>query len=566
MFYAMELETDLLNFQKQVSSSTDSSLVLENIQNTRALRNRNHKLDYNDSAYLKKQLPVGGATAKRKRTRNIAKPCKETSVNFSDFDSYCLVISDSPSVAVTARDKLTSIETSTPVAKRTRRTDALADKMKVTDISHIEMIQSPSSDVGNTTVNTPESINLQSSFNTPSVLSSVCSEDSLDLSRKTGKTGSVNTMQRLQQNIFSAISGGIKPISAESLTRKLPSANRVFNLSDSLFSPPNGNVERNISLWTENLMQVRCAHLYNSDSLLEEDSRYVADKSNFIKQDKEDIDEVEEESDTSEDDDVQNESNEGDLSAIDEDDEVTEDETEDDEDEGTDLESESENNVNATHSDSEYTGFNESRSIQINLTRKATVNLQRLSESLLNNHVNSRRTRNMVGQNNSEVDSLSECLSKSHIDSSAQYMLNEDNSAYSRQHRSVDVSTEEEENSKTGSEVEDENVSAYDTAQSSRQSEGEYVTADDYYDVDEEEDDDDDNHSNTDKEETSANVEKVFSSPLPGGLGLCSYVCTCMYVCYNLHICTCPSHFSVQAVALSCIVEFQISLHKCFAT
>ncbi|KAL4232233.1 Serine/threonine-protein kinase haspin [Mactra antiquata] len=126
------------------SEGSDSSLENQSSVQTRALRNR-RKIDYNDSANSKKQLR--GTTAKRKRQVKVKlDDKKETSaVNFSDFDSYSFIVSNSPLCDGGNITHLKDVETSTPVAKRTCKLNP--NRLKVGDISHIEVIPSPSTDV-----------------------------------------------------------------------------------------------------------------------------------------------------------------------------------------------------------------------------------------------------------------------------------------------------------------------------------------------------------------------------------------------------------------------------------
>lgn len=168
-------------FQSTFSSgsSTDVSLETDKKVRRRALRDRNNKIDYNDSANLKKQLR--GTTAKRKRAVKVNndKDAVE-SVNFSEFDEYSLVISDSPVVKNDKSSRQEMIETSTPVAKRTRGQESTFDKIRNSDLSHIEVVTSPFPD-GSYSVCTPASslrnVLSVSSISTPSVISSLLSSD-----------------------------------------------------------------------------------------------------------------------------------------------------------------------------------------------------------------------------------------------------------------------------------------------------------------------------------------------------------------------------------------------------
>ena len=90
---------------------------------------------------MKKQLR--GTTAKRKRA---VKPQNEKpagdSVNFSEFDEYSLVISDSPVIDYKKPSRQELIETSTPVAKRTRGKEMnSSDRITNSDLSHIETVE-----------------------------------------------------------------------------------------------------------------------------------------------------------------------------------------------------------------------------------------------------------------------------------------------------------------------------------------------------------------------------------------------------------------------------------------
>ena len=144
------------------------------------MRDRNNKVDYNDSANLKKQLK--GTTAKRKRTvkANKKNQNEASSVNFSEFEDYSLVvISDSPA-GESGKQARNNIETSTPVAKRTRCQENTFEKIRNSDLSHIETVSSPMSEISYS-VYTPAS-SLQPGFtssnlSTPSILSSVALSD-----------------------------------------------------------------------------------------------------------------------------------------------------------------------------------------------------------------------------------------------------------------------------------------------------------------------------------------------------------------------------------------------------
>ena len=144
------------------------------------MRDRNNKVDYNDSANLKKQLK--GTTAKRKRAvkANKKNQNEASSVNFSEFEDYSLVvISDSPA-GESGKQARNNIETSTPVAKRTRCQENTFEKIRNSDLSHIETVPSPMSEISYS-VYTPAS-SLQPGFtssnlSTPSILSSVALSD-----------------------------------------------------------------------------------------------------------------------------------------------------------------------------------------------------------------------------------------------------------------------------------------------------------------------------------------------------------------------------------------------------
>ena len=118
-----------------------SSCEADRVTKRRPLRDRNKNIDYNDSANMKKQLR--GTTAKRKRavkTQN-EKPTGD-SVNFSEFDEYSLVISDSPVIDFKKPSRQELIETSTPVAKRTRGKEInSSDRITNSDLSHIETVE-----------------------------------------------------------------------------------------------------------------------------------------------------------------------------------------------------------------------------------------------------------------------------------------------------------------------------------------------------------------------------------------------------------------------------------------
>ncbi|XP_060596119.1 uncharacterized protein LOC132750191 [Ruditapes philippinarum] len=512
-----------------VSSSTDKSLGSERISKTRALRDRNQKIDYNDSANLNKQLR--GATAKRKRAVkqiNNRKECNEMSVNFSDFDNYSLVVSDSPPVDIRNIDSnLLSVETSTPVAKRTRQKDAADNNMQVTDISHIEMVSSPENDASVSEVCSPESAHSHSLFNTPSVLSSNCSEELSNWSKKTGDSvngalklscASVKLSKLRESFISKALSGGVKSNLDGSHVHSTK-ANSRFNNSESLFSPVDRNLEKNLSLLTENFKKVRCRQLYN-DSVTEDASNVTENKVDSDEEMDEEEIEIEDDTEENEEDsetegdsgDSEGEENEtnnytkdGDLSAIHEDEEVSE----------VDSGSESDiENSDTAESESDEEESECGRRITRNQEKNSKSNLERLSESLLMNHVNRRRTTRAtkVIQCDEDIDDLAELLDESHIDSSESnatlYLINDDNSVESQQ---SGLSTHEEENSElvtdeSRGETGNESRSVYHTAQSSRHS--------DYHSAEEDDADaDNDTDGSGEDDDSEEEVEEDPSTP-----------------------------------------------------
>ena len=215
------------------------------------MRDRNNKVDYNDSANLKKQLK--GTTAKRKRAvkTNKKNQNEASSVNFSEFEDYSLVvISDSPA-GESGKQARNNIETSTPVAKRTRCQENTFEKIRNSDLSHIETVSSPMSEISYS-VYTPAS-SLQPGFtssnlSTPSILSSVALSDhnsnsaskiqldSCSNSRVKSLTpeNAVVQVERLRQSfILKHVSGRRKPsnvISREDVSLRLQSlANSLSN-------------------------------------------------------------------------------------------------------------------------------------------------------------------------------------------------------------------------------------------------------------------------------------------------------------------------------------------------
>ncbi|KAK3590073.1 hypothetical protein CHS0354_041116 [Potamilus streckersoni] len=142
---------------KHIRSNTgsDSSVGSNECQPPRrVLRERNKNVQYNNSDSSGKETQ----DKKRKRQpKGVKSSCTEpikkyNSYNFSDFEEYSLVISNSPSKCVMDDLKkvngVSCIETSTPLAKRTRCKAPIEAKIKESDISQIECIESPTSDAG----------------------------------------------------------------------------------------------------------------------------------------------------------------------------------------------------------------------------------------------------------------------------------------------------------------------------------------------------------------------------------------------------------------------------------
>lgn len=354
-------------------------------------------------------------------------------MNFSDFDNYSLVISDSPVVSSKPSNELDMIETSTPVAKRTRCKTSPLQPMSVTSLAHIEDMPSPVSE----TMETPESVHSCSIFNTPSLLSSLSSKDGSnfleDRSSLTNKSGDpILQLQRLTDSlIVNVLSGN---------TANQP-RNNINNYSASLFSTP--EMPRNkLSFLTGNLVQKRNQHQQKLPSPVDQDSEHVSDHSyNETTHDEDD-----DENDTEEEEDYDSNKNESDtdLSAINEDEEDCS-ESED----GSESDGETDESDDSVYEESESV-CEESLESDCKMTRntakhvkKSPVkNLERLSESLLMNHVIDRRKkcrktgqRTVTAEDNDDEADMSDIVDRlemSHLDSRDSdsnctlYMINED--------------------------------------------------------------------------------------------------------------------------------------------
>ena len=376
-----------------VSSSSESS-VLNSQQSvrTRALRDRNSKVDYNASTEFKKQLR--GANMKRKcPVRTLDK--SEHLTNFSDFDNYSLVVSDSPVETRTHRKAKEIMETSTPVSKRTRHhTSPLKDYP-------VDM-PSPVSD----TIDTPDSDRSCSTcmFNTPSVLSSQYSKDgsnycsahssisdSRHLSRLSDRSNPMIILQRMSKNLIQNVLSGNPP-------RQLRSNTINHDLSASLFSTP-GLLETSGKpvLLLSSLDKIRDKNLLND----------VSDESSEDGDDSGEESEETDDEDSEVDEDEETDEEHSELSAIHEDSEGDCEESED----------ESSEETNST-----VNGVDDESCNDVSSELLPTVNLERLSESLLMHHVIDRRrgkrARGRVCRNepDEEVLDIVEQLEKSHID------------------------------------------------------------------------------------------------------------------------------------------------------
>ena len=459
-----------------ISSSSESSLLAENRP---ALRDRNKHIDYNDSANMQKQLR--GATMKRKRPVRICTQHlqdKELSVNFSDFDNYSLVISDSPDCKGQSRE---TMETSTPLAKRTRATKTL----KVGDLSHIDIVESPVSDTGYSSVQTPESGHSQSVFDTPSVVSSLASHmDSNRVGQSSLDDGRIPTvqLQKLSDSfISSAKTGSAKSNCA--ISRLNPASH--FDNSASLFSSP-GDTRAKLSRATKLLEAVRCGQLLSNDdshpgnqtgegeSIAHRVLRSSRKVRRSIKHVNDSVEETSEEEVSDEEyvseDDEDEEDEEfhsaecevADLSAIEEGSDLASEE------DGTSDSEAVDDDDNSEHCDDNSGDDSESGSDSCGRLRRHRDPLQRLSESLSQNHVVDRpRRKNRLKQSsekNDTVDDITDLLELSHIDSSdtdcTRYMLTKEQTSVTSKASVERLSShteeseeEEEEGSIDGSQV-----------------------------------------------------------------------------------------------------------------
>ena len=151
---------------------------------------------------MKKQLR--GTTAKRKRAVKVKDDkCAGESVNFSEFDEYSLVISDSPVIEYNKPSRKELIETSTPVAKRTRGKENTFDRIRNSDLSNIETIEASPAPDSSYSVCTPASSlpnSISISLSTPSILISPLAlyDELSDSSSKNESRGTSNSSPVIQ--------------------------------------------------------------------------------------------------------------------------------------------------------------------------------------------------------------------------------------------------------------------------------------------------------------------------------------------------------------------------------
>ncbi|KAL3864421.1 hypothetical protein ACJMK2_006105 [Sinanodonta woodiana] len=256
----LQVKTLLNNFSdKHICSSTgsDSSLGSSDYQAPRrVLRERNKNVQYNNADSCRKE------TQEKKRKRQpkvVSSSCtdpvkKYNSYNFSDFEEYSLLISSSPSNSV--KDDLkkdngvSCIETSTPLAKRTRCKTPIEAKIKESDISHIEYIESPTSNASSSHIDSflglasssskagVDKCSLSSIGYSPSIVTSE-SEKSSSLNKASNTKSPVVLSPLLPVVQLEKLKDSFISLHISSRRRKqMLNRNNLFDQSDSLFSGP----------------------------------------------------------------------------------------------------------------------------------------------------------------------------------------------------------------------------------------------------------------------------------------------------------------------------------------
>ncbi|XP_052261104.1 dentin sialophosphoprotein-like [Dreissena polymorpha] len=401
-----------------ISSSSSHSPCSESGQRRPALRDRNKQVDYNDSANLKKQLR--GATVKRKRpVKTTGKEHMKEDINFSDFDNYSLVISDSPVDGVKPVSRL-SVETSTPLAKRTRR----AKNIQVTDLSHIEAFDSPVLDTGYSSVQTPESGHSASIFNTPSLCSSVGSRNCSSPAIKSGNIRQTRANCLIQLHKLSHVSLSYSGSSKSHATQsRLNCVNsNIIDNSASLFSSP--GLPR-FTRVTAKLQKLQNSEIFpdgesNESDQSEGEEEVSSDESSDLAESKEedefeeDVLDEEDEIDESEEEGEDQSDDLTELSAIHEGEELT-----DEEDSNESEQISIPNDQSNTSQQFVRVTRNTCKKNTNNKAMEPSVDFEKLSESLLSNHINERRvkrkTRRKVVADKESVDEISQLMEQSYI-------------------------------------------------------------------------------------------------------------------------------------------------------
>ncbi|XP_052772202.1 uncharacterized protein LOC128211442 [Mya arenaria] len=355
------------------------------------------------------------------------------------------------------------MDTSTPVVKRTR---AAKNVQKVTNLSHIENVESPISDTGYNSVQTPESTHSQSVYETPSVVSSQGSrvnDDNLSEvnADDTGRKAVVQLKKLADSFVAYATSDSAKSHAFKS-RRKEVLEDHSYDNSKSLFSgvgaalscSPCDSKNHRLTRATAQRRGVKPERICLDDS-----NEESVDETDEISHDEHEDDNIEVSvgSESTEDDEEDYHTSEGeteDLSAIAEGEEISEEDESDTECVESDGSEEYERESDSEKS-SEF--GRETRSTKKTSGTEKDKAFERLSESLLSNHVierrstrNTRKTRHRDSDLH-DISDITDLLEMSHIDSSDSnctlYMLNEDSTSVSSKHSTGRLSghTEEEE-------------------------------------------------------------------------------------------------------------------------
>ena len=178
-------------------------------------------------------------------------------MNFSEFEEYSLVVLSESPVAENGKSVRNDlIETSTPVAKRTRCQENSWDKIRNSDLSHIETVSSPFSEISYS-VCTPAS-SLPSGFRSSDILSTPSIVSSVALTDQNSNGGS----KIEQENVSDSKTKSIVPENAVVQVERLRQSFILKHVSGRRKISKNTNVSSKVISPED--VSVRLQHLANS--------------------------------------------------------------------------------------------------------------------------------------------------------------------------------------------------------------------------------------------------------------------------------------------------------------